>query len=211
MCRQCGLILCDLNLPHLACPHCSSQILTSPVRASLLSHLEEQISAHLAKEARDREKEALDAKRAAGDFPALKGGDSAASVAMPAMRPRPSPPPNQTHKVMSLNPETKKVTVSSYTKSPVPSRPLSRADVIEEEPIRVSKPPGGVVFVTKLDPTRPWADLKSEGGVRYIKPARPIPSGAEEAGGSQWKKSRRNKGRKEKENDHAKATITVAE
>jgi hypothetical protein len=71
---------------------------------------------------------------------------------------------------MSLNSKTKKVTVSAFTTpSPSPSRPASRAESVEEEPIRVGKPPAEVPFAaaTKLDPSRPWKDL-SGGGATYI-------------------------------------------
>lgn len=190
ICYGCGLVLCELNLPQFLCPHCDSQLLTSSARACLLSQLKEQILTRLVKEEQDREREIEDVRRAAGEFPDLKA-DSVAPVAK-------LPSPNQTHKVLSLNHGSKKVTVSSYIISPAPSRPLSRGENIEEQPVRIPKPQSEGTFGAKLDYTRPWADQKSRDRARYIpKPSRPIQSGSNEGGSSQWKKTRRNKKPKE--------------
>jgi hypothetical protein len=83
---------------------------------------------------------------------------------------------NKTHKVLSLNPKTKKVTLS-YTKaavlSPQSSDAHSRPEDQEPEPVRVSKPPTEVDFVRKLDHTRPWANLKITGDrPKYVSPPR---------------------------------------
>ncbi|KIM88481.1 hypothetical protein PILCRDRAFT_3459 [Piloderma croceum F 1598] len=181
LCRDCGLILCELNMPYWACPHCISQILTPSVRTSLLARLETQILERLALEERDRERAMEDARRAAGAFPTLTAGAAFPSsegnsvVGQGAVT---SGSINEavhknTHKVLSLNAKTKKATLSSYTTSPVPSRPPSRPisthEDEEPEPVRVHKPPTVVAFVGKLDHIRPWADLKSVGdGVKYI-------------------------------------------
>lgn len=183
--------------------------MTDHIRTSLTSRLEQQLSEQLAKEERDREQAIEDARKAAGAFPTL-GGLAAPvplSVDAAAFNPRPA---NQTHKVLSLgNTGTKKgkgrVTVTSYTTTPVPSRPLSRASPAEEvdpEPVRIPKPKDGVPFVGKLDATRPWADLRNNEEVRYI-PA-PTIEGSTRTGevkGGPEKRSRRNKGGKGKEND----------
>jgi hypothetical protein len=202
ICQGCGLVLCELNLPQFSCPHCDSQILTPLFRAYLLPRLKEQISVRIGKEEQDRERELEDARRAAGAFPALIATDSSAPVAKSA-------PPNQTHKVLSLNHRSKKVTVS-YTVSPTPSRPLSRAENIEEQPVRIPKP-SDAVLGAKLDYTRPWADLRSGDRIKYIpRPARPIQGGSDQGGSLQWKKTRRNKGQKKVvESELPKARIDV--
>lgn len=206
------MVLCELNLPQFSCPHCYSQILTATFRAHLLPRLKEQISVHIAKEEEDREREIENARRAAGAFPALTGTDSAAPIA--TFNPRPSPPLNQTHKVLSLNHKSRKVTVSSYTVSPTPSRPLSRGEENEEEPMRIPNQPSDIAFVAKLDHSRPWANLKSGDRVRYIqRPARPIQGGSDEGGSSQWKRTRRNRRRKEvvDESDTTKARVDIVD
>jgi len=210
ICRQCGLILCELNLPHFACPHCSSQILSSPVRASLLPRLEEQISACLAKEERDREQEREHARQAAGNFPALRGPHNGAPVA--TFLPRLSPPLNQTHKVLSLNSKTKKVTVSSYAASPAPAHPHSHAEDIEEEPVRVPKPPSEAAFAAKLDHSRPWTNLTCEDGIEYIpRPTRPVPGEVGDAESPQRTRTRRNRGVMENVCGTANARTDTAE
>lgn len=99
--------------------------------------------------------------------------------------------------------------ISSYTKTPSPSnsRPISRADDpdYEPEPIRVPRPKGEVVFVGKLDATRPWADLRDESNnVRYIAPPASTAPAGEGGDGEERKKPRRPRGgkkiQKEKEN-----------
>ncbi|KAF9236752.1 hypothetical protein BU15DRAFT_89038 [Melanogaster broomeanus] len=144
LCQQCGLILCMLNLPYYACPHCSGVLLDA------FHPLEEELSRQIAKEEAERQRAIDEARIAAGAFPMLPGSQS----------PRASPPPPpQTHKVLSLNSKTKRVTVSSYTNSPVPSRPASRSeDVVPEEQQRVPPPP---------HPARPWVNLRV-GELRYV-------------------------------------------
>jgi hypothetical protein len=201
-------------MPYFACPHCSSQILTPSLRTSLLARLEARISERLAKEERDREKAIEDARKAAGAFPTLAAGTALSSegsgpVIEGTLAPRPinQKSQNQTHKVLSLNSKTKKVTLASYNKSPAPSRPpsrpLSRAEDVEPEPVRVPKPPAEVAFVGKLDGTRPWADLKRTIGVKYVPP--PVldqgENGAVREGASGRRRTRRNKGGKEREQE----------
>jgi DNA-directed RNA polymerase subunit RPC12/RpoP len=177
ICRDCGLILCELNMPYFACPHCSSQILTQSVRLSILARLEAQISERLAKEERDREQAIEDAKKAAGAFPTLAAGvtltsNNSGPVGGGKFTPRPinQTTRNQSHQVLTIDSQKKTATLASYTKSPAPpSRPLSRSKNEEPEPVRVSKPAAEVAFVGKLDNTRPWADLKRGAkGVKYI-------------------------------------------
>jgi hypothetical protein len=199
-------------------------MLTPSVRTSLTARLEAQISERLAKEEREREQVIEEARKAAGAFPTLAVGAALPSdgngAAGGTLAPRPINPTtqNQTHKVISVNSKTKKVTVS-YTKSPAasrpPSRPLSRAQDEEPEPVRVPKPTAEVAFVGKLDPTRPWADLKSAGhGVKYVpSPAleREGDEGTGESAEGQRRKTRRNRGgkvkRQEKENEAGEETV----
>jgi len=194
-------------MPYFACPHCFSQILTPPVRTSLTARFEAQISERLAKEEKDREQAIEDARKAAGAFPTLAAGAAFPSldgtgIGQGVVAPRPinQAAQNQTHKVLSLNSITKKATLS-YTKSPVPSRPssrpISRNDDEDPEPVRVPKPPAVVSFVGKLDPMRPWADLKSAGeGVKYTPTAVLEPEGdmvAEERTGQLKNRTRRHR------------------
>ncbi|KAJ7035824.1 hypothetical protein C8F04DRAFT_873822, partial [Mycena alexandri] len=163
LCRNCGLVLCEINLPQYACPHCSTAILTGTQQDALIARLEAQISETLTQEALLRERAAEEARRAVGAFPTLGNTTPPSRSAPPAVP--------QTRTVMSLNSKTKKVTVSAFvsTPSPSPSRPVSRAESIDEEPVRVAKPPVEVPFVSaaKQDPLRPWKDL-SGGGAVYI-------------------------------------------
>ncbi|KAJ6474462.1 hypothetical protein C8R47DRAFT_921784, partial [Mycena vitilis] len=159
LCRSCGLVLCEVNLPQYACPHCAAGLLTATQREALVARLEAQIAETLTKEALLRERAAEEARRAVGAFPTLRNA-----------APTPAPAVPQTRTVMSLNSKTKKVTVSSFsTPSPSPSRPASRAESVEEEPVRVGRPPAEVPFVAaaKQDPLRPWRDL-SGAGATYI-------------------------------------------
>jgi hypothetical protein len=106
---------------------------------------------------------------------------------------------------MSLNSKTKKVTVSSFsTPSPSSSRPVSRAESIDEEPVRVHAPSTEVPFAAaaKQDPLRPWKDL-SGGGAVYIPP--PNLDDDNDAKGTSNKR-RRKKG-KAKENEEGTAQV----
>lgn len=168
ICHACGLVLCSANLPQYACPHCASPTLKDGTRSVLLAELEIQIAGTIAKELEERERAREEARKAAGAFPAL--GSASGPLTIPALASMP-PPPNQSHKVLSLNSKTKKVIVSSYTTTPASSRPASRADT-EEEPIRVPPPLTEVSFVKRHpDPARPWENLRGA-GARYIPPAR---------------------------------------
>ncbi|KAJ6485203.1 hypothetical protein DFH09DRAFT_803707, partial [Mycena vulgaris] len=162
LCRTCGLVLCAINLPQYSCPHCAANLITDVQRDALIARLEAQIAETLTKEALLRERAAEEARRAVGAFPTL-GNTSLFHPSPPAVP--------QTRTVMSLNSKTKKVTVSSFTSSPAssPSRPASRAESVEEEPVRVLKPPAEVPFVpaANQDPLRPWRDLAG-GGAVYV-------------------------------------------
>jgi predicted RNA-binding Zn-ribbon protein involved in translation (DUF1610 family) len=164
ICRSCGLILCTVNLSHHACPHCSSLLLTVASRDTLVKLLATQISDLLTKEAEARQRIAEEARRAVGDFPPLHGGPSISRTGSPA-------PSNKTHKVLSLNSKTKKVTVSTYpTTPPAPSRASSPED---PEVIRVPPPPSEVVHAkAKPDHAHPWTNIRGPQAF-YVPPTHP--------------------------------------
>jgi hypothetical protein len=222
ICRSCGLVLCVLNPPQYLCPHCSSSLspATAPSTsnsstddtASLIARIESEISAQLAKEARDRERRIEEAKRMAGDFPSLAptpspSGSGTNTPRSGSGRPGSSASQHhQPHKVLSLNSHTKKVTVrSSATPSPVPSKPSSSTDLHgllmqdANEPlvIRVPPPLSEEAYLAKMEKRvekgRPWMCLKT-GGVVYVREEKP-----REKEGEGGKRSRRRKG-KGKEN-----------
>ncbi|KAJ7268052.1 hypothetical protein C8J57DRAFT_1067631 [Mycena rebaudengoi] len=195
LCRACGLVLCALNLPQYACPHCGDPLLGAPARDALIARLETQITEALAREAQLRARAAEEARRSVGAFPTLGATTTSSS------HPSAASAAPQTRTVLSLNSKTKKVTVSSFSTpvpSPGPSRPASRA--ASPEPVRVAKPPAEVVFVpaSRQDPLRPWKDLGDDaGGATYV--AAPSLDAEGEGAG---KKRRRNRGKaKEKENN----------
>lgn len=167
VCRTCGLILCTLNLPQFACPHCSSPLLSPVARESLVKQLSTQISETLAREAQERERIAEDARKAVGAFPPLLGSDPALSSGAPASESFVQYSANQAHKVLSIDHQTKNVVLSSYNLTIVPSHPFSREAI---EPHRMPPPSPEISYAkTKLDPDRPWANLRG-GSIRYIAP-----------------------------------------
>ena len=155
-----------------------------------MAQLESQISNLIAKETWEREQAVEEARKAAGAFPTL-AGVSAGSIGQPSPVSGALRPMNQTHKVLSLNSKTKKVTVSSYPTTPVPSRPVSRGQPVEEE-VRVPPPPVEVIFARKpIDPARPWADLRGD-GAKYVAVSRVDDEATLKGTG---RKRRRNKGK----------------
>ncbi|KAJ7766570.1 hypothetical protein DFH07DRAFT_915956 [Mycena maculata] len=197
LCRNCGLVLCAVNLPQYTCPHCASSLLSNVQRDALIARLDTQIADTLASEALLRERAAEEARRAAGAFPTLGPGPAAYP---PSARAAPPALP-QTRTVMSLNSKTKKVTVSSFTSTPSasPSRPSSRAESVDEETVRVAGPPAAVPFAAAAtqDPLRPWRDLGG-GGAVYV----PAPNldcddddGAKGAGKKRRQESREGEGK----------------
>ena len=181
ICRACGLILCELNLPHSACPHCSDALLIPAARTALIESLDTQIADTLAKEEDERARAVQEARAAAGAFPTLSASASASAAASRASTPGSGSdtqalaghPTNQTHKVLSLNPKTKRVKVESYTPPAATSRAASKGKPAEEpEYKRVPAPPGEVVVSgTQLDAQRPWANVRGL-NVTYVPPAR---------------------------------------
>ncbi|KAK0497542.1 hypothetical protein EDD18DRAFT_1462310 [Armillaria luteobubalina] len=120
-------------------------------------------------EARERE------RREVGAFPALGGGGGSGRATPTMVMP---PAPSQ-HKVLSVNSKTKKVTVSSYSNTPVPSRPQTPQT---PEPLRVPPPPAEVVYAKrKVDPGRPYANFGG-GAARYVLPDKGKGKGRERGG-----------------------------
>ena len=175
ICTSCGLVLCAQQPPYRACPHCSAPLLSPPARNALVAQLEELRAQTLVEEeeAREREEEAL--RHAEGAFPVLggsgaggrgKGGgvNTAASAG---------------HRVLSLDPRTKRVKVESYGG---PSKATGHGDGDEEEqaegdevdaPLsRVPPSPREVEYVrVRRGPATRWVDLKGTGGAaKYVAP-----------------------------------------
>jgi hypothetical protein len=160
ICLACGLILCSINQPHHACPHCSSTLLTPAARASLEQRLDKLVSETLTREADERQRALEDAHAASTAFPSLP-----APSPLPSGQPRAS---NQAHKVLSLNAKTKKATLSSY-KPVLPPPPQSHTPQVDEE-FRVPPPPAEVSYTgSRPNPNRPWARVGDD--VFYV----PVP------------------------------------
>ncbi|KAI0666840.1 hypothetical protein C8Q78DRAFT_1072192 [Trametes maxima] len=174
VCRACGLILCELNLPHYACPHCAGPLLNPAARETLLDALESKVTETLAKEEEDRQRALQEAQNAEGAFPTLSAAGSRSGT------PGPGPgvdahPVNQTHKVLSLDSKTRRVKVASYT-PPSLSRAASSDKVNKEPPPepehkRVLAPPKEVVCAAAPSIQRPWANMRGL-AVTYVPPSR---------------------------------------
>ncbi|OCH91373.1 hypothetical protein OBBRIDRAFT_526819 [Obba rivulosa] len=170
ICHSCGLILCEVQQPYYACPHCSASLLNIAARNALVEDLDKQIAETITREEEERSRAMRAAQEVAGAFPTLSAASSGPSAPTSAQ----AHPVNQTHKVLSLNSKTKKVTVKSYA----PSQPVSRSSSrgkdspsdATEDPKRVPPPPPEVPFADRIpDPQRPWANLRS-GGATYVLP-----------------------------------------
>ncbi|KAH9889006.1 hypothetical protein C8Q73DRAFT_709253 [Cubamyces lactineus] len=173
ICRACGLILCELNLPHFACPHCGNALLTSAARDSLVESLSVKVDETLAKEEEERQRAIQAARNAEGAFPTLSAAASRAGTPGPGSDAQTSHPVNQTHKVLSLDSKTRKVKVSSYT-PPAISRAASTertAKEVEPEHKRVPAPPAEVVCSSAANSQRPWANMRGL-NVTYVPPSR---------------------------------------
>ncbi|KAH8107455.1 hypothetical protein DFH11DRAFT_1843737 [Phellopilus nigrolimitatus] len=176
LCAHCGLVLCTLNPPHLACPHCAAPLLSPPAHAVLLESLGSELAAVLAREEADTQRKLEEAREAASAFPQLFHGDARGdgpSVSSPA-----APKANQAHKVLSLNAKTKRVTVASYT-PPRPPAPAtsSHSGAGEEDSTTMEDPPPACVpppgrdsphALGRPDAMRPWADVRGDGFVRTL-------------------------------------------
>ncbi|OSD00173.1 hypothetical protein PYCCODRAFT_1371757 [Trametes coccinea BRFM310] len=169
ICRSCGLILCELNLPNFACPHCSAGLLTPLARDTLVQKLDDSIASILAKEEEERQRAIQEARNAEGAFPTLS---AAASRALGSDA-QASHPVNQTHKVLSLDSKTRKVKVSSFT-PPSVSRTASTEKLNKEaepEHKRVPPPPAEVICSSASNLQRPWANMRGL-NITYVPPSR---------------------------------------
>lgn len=140
-------------------------LLSEAAKNALIENLQVDLAETIAKEEENAERARDEAKRAEGAFPLL--GMNAQTGSIPSATPAPAQkqpqrqPQQQTHKVLSLNSKTKKVTMASYVPTPVPlqSSNSGRSDdgrVDEPKPVRVPPPPREV----DLGPARTWAELR---------------------------------------------------
>ncbi|KAI6007969.1 hypothetical protein EDC04DRAFT_2582368 [Pisolithus marmoratus] len=118
LCYGCGLVLCNLNLPHYACPHCGESFLDNTRRSALVAQILEELRGQVAKEEEERNRAIEEARKAEGAFPMLPGASGTQGVRRPSGKGT-ATGPQSSHKVLSLNSTTKKVTVSSYTNTPI--------------------------------------------------------------------------------------------
>ncbi|KAH9479956.1 hypothetical protein JR316_0008553 [Psilocybe cubensis] len=227
LCRSCGLILCSLNAPYYACPHCTEPLITassspstsrSISRDALVAQIEAELESTLAAEQAAREREIEQARIEAGAFPMLRGGNGSGTAspspaanrmaAASAPPSRQSQPQSQTHKVMSLTSKPGnargRVVVSSYTTvtTPVPSRPSSRnANVDDLEEGIAPRVPAPIPLSKEVAPPptkeRPWLNYV-HGPVTYKPPLRVDDERGTVAGTSS---SKRRRGKAKVKND----------
>ena len=150
ICLRCGLVLCSLHAPHYPCPHCASPLLSPSEKDVLVQTLVHEISGVISRETEQREREREERQQAAGAFPALatSAGNPQASVMA------------QPRKVLSLNQQTRKVTIASYVPTPSHGRAPPDGNGVEEEK-RVPPPPKEVDHVKGTAAAgRPWQNLR---------------------------------------------------
>lgn len=157
-----------MNLPQHACPFCSGALLSPEEKRSLAAELEKEIEDIQAREEKERQREAEQAKRAAGEFPTLLDSMGPKQQQYQQQSSLPLPQVGAAHKVLSVKSATTAkgrsrviVSSSSYSSTPVGSRPASRGPDKEEEqaprvphPGREPRHADGVV-----DPQRPYENL----------------------------------------------------
>ncbi|KAI6033333.1 hypothetical protein EDC04DRAFT_2880396 [Pisolithus marmoratus] len=172
LCYGCGLVLCNLNLPHYACPHCGESFFDNTRRSALVAQVLEELKRQVTKEEDERNRAIAEAHKAEGAFPMLPGASGTQGARRPAGKGT-ATGPQSSHKVLSLNSTTKKVTVSSYTNAPISSRSLDQLararlrvpnQAIKIPPLRetsyVNQPP---------DPVHPWKNMQFS-DPQYIPP-----------------------------------------
>ncbi|KIJ55850.1 hypothetical protein M422DRAFT_200192, partial [Sphaerobolus stellatus SS14] len=157
LCTACGFILCDLHEPAYTRPHCSTSLINPSSREALAQRITQGISDTLRREEKERQRQRLEKEKAVGAFPTL-------ALATGNLEP---PKPAQPRKVLSLNQQTRKVTVSSY--NPVTTPAPSTVAQQEELYYRVPRPPRDAEFVSqkKLEGTRRWENLR-DGIIAYV-------------------------------------------
>ncbi|KAJ3479298.1 hypothetical protein NLI96_g9159 [Meripilus lineatus] len=174
MCLHCGLILCTLNLPQYVCPHCSAALHKPEDRDALVAKLDQELEETLRKEEAERERLAQQIQKAQSEFPSLPGtrtpSRSPSSQSLKAQQ----PPPQTSHKVLSINPKSKKVIISSKVKATSIPASISASpsqDSVSAEPRRIPRPSPEVIYSSKEpDSGRPWAPMLRP-RVTYIPPA----------------------------------------
>ncbi|KAI5996776.1 hypothetical protein EDC04DRAFT_3075673 [Pisolithus marmoratus] len=170
LCYGCGLVLCNLNLPHYACPHCGESFLDNARRSAIVAQILEELRGQVAKEEDERHRAIEEVRKAEGAFPMLPGASGTQGARRPAGKAT-ATGPQSSHKVLSLNSTTKKVTVSSYTNTPISSRPPSPAP---EEPRRLPPPPREISYVKQPpDPEHPWKNMQFP-DLQYIPPPKDL-------------------------------------
>lgn len=154
-----------LNHPYFACPHCQSLLLPDTAKNALIETLQVELAETIAKEEEEADRVRDEAKRAEGAFPLLGMNAQTSSIPSatpaPVQKQQPRQPQQQTHKVLSLNSKTKKVTVASYVPIPVPLQSINSGQsdddrLDEPKPVRVPPPPREV----EVKPARTWAELR---------------------------------------------------
>lgn len=149
-------MLCSLHEPFYPCPHCSSSVTSPASREALVQTLTTELSDVITREAEQREQERLELQRAAGAFPTLATTTGSPQLATAS----------QLRKVLSLNPQTQKVTVASYIAAP--ARAPAVTEVTEAAEIRVPPPPKEVDHVrSKQLKDRLWQNLR-DSGMKYV-------------------------------------------
>ena len=154
-----------MNLPQYACPFCSGTLLSPEEKRSLVVSLEKQIEDIQAREEKERQREAQQAKQAAGEFPTLLDSMGTKQQHQPSAQ----VPGGGAHKVLSVKSMTATkgrasrvvVSSSSYSSTPVGSRPASRGpDQEEEQAPRVPHPGREPKYADRVvDPERPYENL----------------------------------------------------
>lgn len=181
ICTSCGLIICILTPPHVACAHCTSSLLTPHARDELIIRLHQEVEDTLEREAEAEARLREEAQAREGAFPLLGSSTPQAmtthSASIHAARERARAPPvaQQVHKVLSLSAtgkgKAKKVTLSSYTPSPPASRIATPGTSTPEEEVdeykNVTDIVPGLSRETRhahLNPPgdRPWLDMHAE-------------------------------------------------
>ncbi|KAL5508754.1 hypothetical protein ACEPAG_4733 [Sanghuangporus baumii] len=162
ICTRCGLILCSLNAPCYACPHCSSSLLSSAGKKILLERLRNDLAEVIAREEEEAGRAREEARQAAGAFPSLNSNNTSQLQQVQQV---------QTHKVLSLNSKTKRVTVASYSPAPTPAKTSTRSETKERDPSpeRVPPPPHERMLAQQPPAAeRPWQDVRGDGFIRPL-------------------------------------------
>lgn len=215
-CLSCGLILCEVNLPFHLCPSCSKDLTDSRQTQLLISKLEVEIAAQIAKEIEEKDRVDEEARRNVESFPTLHPPSSASGPnsnrgsphSTRRSTPEPSPYTAQAHtrKVLSLSTSSKsgrnKVTMSTFTAAPV-SKSSGASTGTDKDASREENSP--VRIAASLTPhaldltnCRRWQDPRVESLI-YVALPTPRPSKSDSSGPKGGKKGRQWDGDKKDE------------